>query len=166
MSYPRKEYDSEQPKKNWSINEAKVKIAAFCAYQERCQKEVREKLHERGVYGVIAEELIVDLISAGFLNEERFAQAFVRGKFRLKKWGKNKIMQGLKFKNISQNCMKSGIEEIDEHEYLETLSLLTEKKWNSISEKDVFKKKHKVFQYLIGRGFESELIQDAISSLT
>ncbi len=163
MSYPRKEYDSDQPKKNWSADEAKVKIAAYCAYQERCQKEVREKLHERGIYGDLAEELIVDLIGEGFLNEERFAKAFVRGKFRLKKWGKNKIMQDLKFKNISQNCMKSGFEEIDEWEYLDTLSQLAEKKWNSFSEKDHFKKKHKVFQYLIGRGFESDLIQQVLN---
>ncbi len=163
MSYPRKEYGSDQPKKYWSEEEAKIKIAAYCAYQERCQKEVRDKLHERGMYGDKAEELIADLIGEGFLNEERFAQAFVRGKFRLKKWGKNKILQDLKFKNISPNCIKSGFKEIHEEEYFETLKHLSVKKWDSIFEKDNFKKRHKVFQYLIGRGYESDLVQEAIS---
>jgi regulatory protein len=165
MSYPRKESASEAPKKYWTGEEAKTKIAAFCAYQERCQKEVREKLHERGLYGDKAEDLIADMISEGFLNEERFAKAFVRGKFRLKKWGRNKIMQDLKFRHISPNCIKYGFREIEDEEYVETLRELAEKKWRSLPEKDPFKKKHKVYQYLIGRGYERDLIQEAISSI-
>lgn len=163
MSYPGKEYASDPPKKYWTEEEAKIKIAAFCAYQERCQKEVRDKLHERGLYGDKAEELIADMISEGFLNEERFAKAFVRGKFRLKKWGRNKILQDLKFRNISANCIKYGFKEIEDQEYVDTLRELAEKKWRSLSEKDIFKKKHKVYQYLIGRGYEGDLIQEAIS---
>ncbi|ERM83796.1 hypothetical protein P872_01920 [Rhodonellum psychrophilum GCM71 = DSM 17998] len=162
MSYPRKDYDSDAPKKYWSLEEAKLKIASYCAYQERCQKEVREKLHEKGVYGTPAEDLIAEMITEGFLNEERFAQSFFRGKFRMKKWGRNKILQELKFRQISPNCIKSGLKEIEEDEYLETLDQLVEKKWDSISEKDLFRKKNKVFQYLIGRGFESDLIQEAM----
>ncbi|MDX5479041.1 MAG: RecX family transcriptional regulator, partial [Cyclobacteriaceae bacterium] len=76
MSYPRKEYNPEQPKKYWSLQEAKIKIAAYCAYQERCQEEVRNKLTEKGIYGTQAEDLIALMIEEGFLNEERFAQAF------------------------------------------------------------------------------------------
>lgn len=162
MSYPRKEYDSDAPKKYWSLEEAKLKITSYCAYQERCQREVREKLHEKGIFGNPAEDLIAEMITEGFLNEERFAQSFFRGKFRMKKWGRNKILQELKLRQISPNCIKSGLKEIEEDEYLGTLDQLVEKKWLSISEKDLFRKKNKVFQYLIGRGFESDLIQESM----
>jgi regulatory protein len=162
MSYPRKEYGAEQPKKLWSLEEAKLKIASYCAYQDRCQKEVRTKLHERGIYGEQAEELISEMISENFLNEERFAQSFTRGRFRLKKWGRNKILQELKFKGISPNCIKSGMKEIDDEEYFKTLCQVAEKKWELSKETDPFKKKYKVQQYLMSRGFEMDLIGEAI----
>jgi regulatory protein len=165
MSYPRKEYDPDQPKKYWSLAEAKVRIASFCAYQERYQQEVRNKLHERGIYGEEAEELIVYLISEGYLNEERFAQAFVSGKFRIKKWGRNKILQELKFRQISPNCIKSGMKEIDAEDYWQTLLHLVEKKASLIKETDDFKKRYKTHQYLMGRGFENDLIQSAIETI-
>lgn len=164
MSYPRKEYDRDPPKKYWSLSEAKVRIAAFCAYQERYQQEVRNKLHERGIYGDEAEELIAYLIGEGYLNEERFAQAFVMGKFRMKKWGRNKIFQELKMRQISPNCIKSGMKEIDEEEYWETLLHLVEKKASLIRESDDFRKKYKTHQYLMGRGFENDLIQSALET--
>lgn len=165
MSYPRKEYNSDQPKKYWSLAEAKVRIASFCAYQERYQDEVRNKLHERGIYGEDAEELIAYMISEGFLNEERFAQAFVRGKFRIKKWGRNKILQELKYRQISPNCIKSGMKEIEADEYWETLLHLVEKKGSLIKDSDDFKKRYKIHQYLMGRGFENDLIQNAIETI-
>ncbi len=165
MSYPRKEYNPDQPKKYWSLAEAKVRIASFCAYQERYQQEVRDKLHERGIYGEDAEELIAYMINEGFLNEERFAQAFVRGKFRIKKWGRNKILQELKFRQISPNCIKSGMKEIDEAEYWDTLLHLVEKKAGLLKESDDFKKRYKIHQYLMGRGFENDLIQNAIETI-
>lgn len=165
MSYPRKEYNPEQPKKYWSLQEAKIKIAAYCAYQERCQEEVRNKLLEKGIYGPPAEDLIALMIEEGFLNEERFAQAFVRGKYRLKKWGRNKILQELKLRKISPNCIKSGMKEIDPEEYWELLIQLAEKKWLSVKDTDLFKKKYKTHQYLLGRGFETDLIQNAIEEM-
>lgn len=165
MSYSRKDNPYEAPKKYWSEAEAKVKIAAYCAYQERCQMEVRNKLHERGIYGEKAEDLIADMISEGFLNEERFAQAFVRGKYRLKKWGRNRIVQELKFKQISANCIKSGLKEINPEEYWEILLRETEKKLKIVKESDEFRKKHKTFQYLMSRGFEQDLIQSALEEL-
>jgi regulatory protein len=165
MSYPRKEYNPDQPKKYWSLAEAKVRIASFCAYQERYQQEVRNKLHERGIYGEDAEELIAYMINEGFLNEERFAQAFVRGKFRIKKWGRNKILQELKFRQISPYCIKSGMKEIEADEYWETLIQLVDKKASLIKESDDFKKRYKIHQYLLGRGFENDLIQNAIETI-
>jgi regulatory protein len=166
MSYPRKEYGHDQPKKYWSLHEAKVKIAAYCAYQDRCQKEVRTKLHEKGIYGEAAEALISEMISENFLNEERFAQSFVRGRFGLKKWGRNKILQELKLRNISPNCIKSGMKEIDEEEYFKTLFYVAEKKWHQTKEKDTFKKRYKVQQYLIARGFEMDLIGEVLSEIS
>jgi regulatory protein len=165
MSYPRKEYNPDQPKKNWSLQEAKLKIASFCGYQERCQEEVRRKLVERGVYGEQAEVLISDLIEEGFLNEERFAKAFVRGKYGLKKWGRNKIIQELKFRKISPNCIKSGMKEVEEDEYWHNLLSQAEKKWTLIKEKDPLIKRYKLQQYLIGRGYEFDLIQMAIEEM-
>jgi regulatory protein len=165
MSFPRKEYHTDQAKKYWSLAEAKVKLAAFCAYQERCQQEVRLKLMEKGIHGDPAEDLIAEMISEGFLNEERFAQAFTRGKFNLKKWGRVKISLQLKSKQVSPNCIKSGLKEIDPDEYMETLKDLVEKKSIALSGLDVFKKKYKIHQYLLSRGFEHDLIQEAIESV-
>ncbi|WP_130274701.1 regulatory protein RecX [Cecembia calidifontis] len=159
MSYPRKEYGQQTPKKQWTPQEAKLKIAAFCAYQERCQEEVRKKLAERGVYGTAAEDLIATLIAEGFLNEERYAKAFVRGKFRLKKWGRNKIIHELKFRKISPTCINSGLKEIEGEEYWNLLLEVAGKKWQSLKEKDPLKKKYQTKQYLMGRGFEQDLIQ-------
>jgi regulatory protein len=165
MSYPRKEYGAEQPKKYWSLEEAKLKIAAYCAYQDRCQKEVRTKLYEKGIHGEQAEELISEMISENFLNEERFARSFTRGRYRLKKWGRNKILQALKFKEISPNCIKSGMKEIDPEEYFNILCQVAEKKWTLAKETDPFKKKYKVQQYLMSRGFEMDLIVEAIKEI-
>jgi regulatory protein len=165
MSYPRKEYNPDQPKKYWSLEEAKLKIAAYCAYQERCQEEVRMKLAERGIYGEQAEELISDLIEEGFLNEERFAKAFVTGKYGLKKWGRNKIIHELKFRKISPNCIKSGLKEIEEDNYWHNLLSQAEKKWTLIKEKEPLIKKYKLQQYLIGRGFEVDMVQMAIEEM-
>lgn len=165
MSYPRKEYNPNQPRKYWSLQEAKVKIAAYCAYQERCQEEVRSKLAENGQYGDQAEDLISHLIEEGFLNEERFAQAFVRGKFNLKKWGRNKITQELNLRKVSPNCIKSGLKEINPEEYWQKLLELVEKKLGFVKDTDQFKKKYKIQQYLIGRGFESDLVQSAVETV-
>lgn len=165
MSYPRKEYGAQTPKKQWTPQEAKVKIAAYCAYQERCQEEVRTKLAERGIFGTEAEDLIATMISEGFLNEERYAQAFVRGKYRLKKWGRNKIIHELKFRKISPNCIKSGLKEIDSDDYWNLLLQVTEKKWQSLKEGDPVKMKYKIKQYLAGRGFEQDLVQMALNEI-
>lgn len=165
MSFPRKDNPFDKPKKYWSLQEAKIKIAAYCAYQDRCQMEVRNKLYEKGVYGDKAEDLIAEMISEGFLNEERFAQSFVRGKYRLKKWGRNRIQLELKQKQVSPYCIKSGLKEIDPEEYWEILIRETEKKYYSIKEQDEFKKRYKTTQYLMGRGFEMDLIQSALEEL-
>jgi len=165
MSFQRKDNPYGSPKKQLTPQQAKLKIASFCAYQERCQQEVRDKLYTYGLNGEEVENLLSYMIEEGFLNEERFAIAFVGGKFRIKKWGRNKILQELKVRQISPNCIKSGMKEINSEEYWETLKGLAEKKWASLSEKDEFIRNQKVYRYLMSRGYESDLIQEALSGV-
>ncbi|MBS9525379.1 RecX family transcriptional regulator [Litoribacter ruber] len=162
MSFQRKDYAESKAQKKLTPSQAKVKIGAYCAYQERCQQEVRDKLYSYGLHSDEVEELISFLITEGFLNEERFAQAFVGGKFRIKKWGRNKILQELKLRKISPNCIKAGMKEIDPEEYWGTLKGVFEKKWDSLKDKDNYIKRQKVMKYLLSRGFEMDLVQDVM----
>lgn len=146
--------------------EAKVKIASYCAYQERCQKEVRDKLFEYGLSPYEVEKLVTFMVLEGFLNEERFARAFSRGKFRLKRWGKIKIQNELKLRQLNNTCIKLGLQEIDEQEYWDTLLFLAEKKWMKIPDKNPYIRKMKLVQFLTYKGFETDLIQSAIEKIT
>ncbi|GGZ19519.1 recombinase RecX [Echinicola pacifica] len=165
MSFLRKDYSQDPQKKNLSPSQAKVKIAAFCAYQERSQQEVRDKLYTYGLHRDEVEELISVMITENFLNEERFAETYVRGKFNLKKWGKIKILQGLKQHRLSANCVKAGMKQISEEAYWDTLLGLASAKWNSLAEPDAFRKKIKVQRFLLSRGYENDLIYMALQEV-
>jgi regulatory protein len=144
----------------------KSAIYRFCNYQERSQQEVRDKLYELGSYPVEVEELIADLIESGLLNEERFAKAFVRGKFRMKSWGRVKILQQLKPHRISEYLVKLALKEIDPSEYFNTAIKLAERKWLSLkSEKSVAVRRQKTFRYLLQRGFESTVINEVLQEI-
>lgn len=135
------------------------RIKQYCAYQERCHSEVRTKLLELSYRGHELEEVISLLIAEGFLNEERFARSYCRGKFRLKRWGREKIIHQLKARQVSEYCIKKGLEEIEDAEYLEVLKQLFLKKLEALqAEKSIWRKKQKLLQYLRGKGFESTLI--------
>lgn len=136
-----------------------LKIKKYCDYQERCHKEVRNKLFEMGCNNDEVDEILVQLIETGYLNEERFAIAYSGGKFRTKKWGRNKIKHELKFRNISDYCIKKALAEIDEDVYFKNLIELIEKK--KIKKND-FITKQKVISWLMGRGYELDLIKKAI----
>lgn len=153
------------PKKYWTPEEAKGKLETYCAYQERSQWEVRRKLYEKGIKGNQSEELICEMITADFLNEERFARSFARGKFRLKHWGRTKITRELKIREISPRCIQLALTEIDPVEYYDTLLTLAEKKWEKTVEKDPFKKRFKLINFLMSKGFEQDLVQEAVASL-
>ena len=143
----------------YSFLQAKTKIEAYCAYQERCQFEVVTKLREWGIVGEQQEQLIADLISNRFLDEERFAEAFASGKFRIKKWGKIKICQHLKQKHISEYSIKKALSAIDLEEYDQTLRSLAEKKSIELEkEKDSWQRKAKLVRYLNSKGYEQDLI--------
>ena len=156
---------NESGKNSWSQEEAFEKLTTFCAYQERCPWEVRRKLYEKGIKDEPAEKIISELIAAEFLNEERYARSFARGKFRLKKWGRNRIRMELKMREIAEDLIRKGMTEIDPEEYYDTLLTQTEKKWESTHESDSYKKKFKVTQYLVSKGFEMDLVKESIESI-
>jgi regulatory protein len=137
---------------------ALAKAEHYCAYQERAQQEIRDKLYEWGLWSNEVEELISELIQTNFLNEERFTQAYVSGKFNIKHWGKIKIKQGLKLKRIPDKMIQRALNSIDHDEYLKTIQSLAEKKAPLIKEKDAFKHQYKLVSYLMGKGFEIDLI--------
>lgn len=150
-------------KKIYDKKSAKVKIEQYCAYQERSQQEVRDKLYDMGLHKDDVENIITDLISENFLNEERFAIAFARGKFRIKQWGKIKIKQHLKQKKVSDYCIKKALALIDADEYEKTIKHLLNKKDRESKEKDAYIKKQKTLRYLISRGFESDIVINLIN---
>ncbi|MFK7935651.1 MAG: regulatory protein RecX [Saprospiraceae bacterium] len=149
-------------KKYISQEEALDKLEHYCAYQDRCHQEVRQKLYDLGVYGDVANEIIAELITENFLNEERFARSYARGKFRMKKWGKFRITLELKRRNISPYCIKKAMEELEEFDYDDTLFKLLEKKHALIRESDAFKKRGKLAKYAIGKGYESGLVWEMV----
>ncbi len=141
-------------------------ITKYCQYQERCQKEVRNKLYEAGARKDEVEELMVMLISEGLINEERFAKSYARGKFRIKHWGKQKIKYELKALQISDYCIKLGLAEIDPEEYDHTIQKLSDKKWAELQdESNTYQKKAKLQRYLTQKGFENDLIIDQLKKL-
>ena len=153
-----------RPKKDY--NQAWLAIQKFCAYQERCHKEVRSRLYEYGLGTEDVEELIFKLIEDNYINEERFAVAYARGKFRVKKWGRLKIVSELKFRQISPFCIKKGLKEIDDKLYAETLRDLVAKKDHDYrSTTNRFARNKKIANYCFNKGYESELIWQEIQDL-
>ncbi len=139
-------------------------IARYCEYQERCHSEVRNKLYELGCYQKEVEQHITELIERGLLNEERFARAYARGKFRMKQWGKVKIKQELRLRKISEYCIKKAMTEIDEEEYDAVLNKLMDKKLHELrGERSEAKLKGKVFRYIIQKGYEMEIVTNLLT---
>lgn len=155
-----------QSNKTYTVIEATRALEHFCAYQERCHKEVEDKLYKLKMIAEAQEQIIGHLITEGFLNESRFAQSFARGKFRIKKWGKIRITQELKRKDISAYNIKLGLKEIDDEMYILTLQDLIQKKQNSIKETDAFKKKKKMVDYLLRQGYEATLIFETLTTVS
>ena len=148
-----------------SLKEAQQKIEHFCAYQERCHDEVVSKLYSLKMDSDEIDQIMVHLIASNFLNEERFACSFARGKHRIKHWGKIRIVNELKFRNISQTLINIALKEITPDEYLETFHTLAERHWESIRESNTLKKRKKFCDYLLRRGFESTLVYDKVKEL-
>ena len=159
MSYP------EKKKKVYTVDEAWDRITNYCALEDRCQQQVLEKLNNMLSNADVIDELLVRLIEQRFVDEERFARSYVRGKFKMKRWGRLKIKQGLYHKSISDYCTRKGFEEIDENLYRETVLDVLRKKDRLLRENNPYKRKQKLMQYLASRGFESSYIYTAIDAL-
>ena len=150
----------------YSFLEAKAKLKALCAYQERCSHELDKKMMQWEVDYEDRNRLLAHLIENNFLSEERFAEAFVSGKINIKKWGKVKIRQHLKQKFISEYSINKALNGIDDELYMEHLRHLAEKKYQSLSkEKDGYAKKVKVYRFLASKGYETDLFKDVVDDL-
>ncbi|MEO5996229.1 MAG: regulatory protein RecX [Chitinophagaceae bacterium] len=150
-------------KQTLTKEQALQKLKYFCAYQERCHQEVKEKLYSLGMHKTEVEELISLLIEENYLNEERFAIQYAGGKFRMKQWGKGKIKYALKQKQVSVYCIKKALSQINEDDYLETLEKLTTNKLEILSgEPNLFIRMRKLQDYLTQKGFEADLIRESL----
>lgn len=138
------------------------KLKHYCSYQERCHKDVREKLYSLGVGKIVHDEIIATLIEENYLNEERFAIAFARGKFRINEWGKNKIRIELKKRQVSDYCINKALKQIDEKEYLQTLQKLAIKKYAALKNEQYLIRKKKAMDYLLGKGFEWDMVKEVV----
>lgn len=157
--------NKSQKRKRLTPLEGLEAMRRYCAYQDRCHYEVRTRLIEHQIYGDDLEEILSELISENFLNEERFAQSYARGKFRMKGWGRNKIRMHLRRKYVSNYCIKKGLEEIDEESYFKTLTDILTKKHSSYGGGNDYKTRQKLYAYAIGRGYESIIINEVLNDL-
>ena len=137
----------------------------YCAYQDRCHQEVRKKLRDMKVYPDWQDEIILALLEDNFLNEERFARSFARGKFRIKRWGRQRIKRELKQRQVSEYCIKKALEEIEESDYLAALKSLILKKAEQLRTDDHWVQKQKVARYALQRGYESQILWPMIHEL-
>lgn len=145
-------------KKSFTKEEALQKLKHYCAYQERCHSDVKDKCYELGVWQKDHDELISKLIEENYLNEERFAIAFAGGKWRVKKWGRTKIKYELKQKQVSEYCIKKAMKQIEDEEYVEVLQDLLREKYDSLKDEQWIIRKKKTVDYMIRKGFEPELV--------
>jgi regulatory protein len=155
----------EESKPKSRITDKKVALAKaqhYCAYQERSQQEVRNKLYDLGLWKDAVEEIISELITDNFLNEERFALNYAQSKFNQKCWGRLKIKQGLKLKGVSEKLIQKALASIDEESYLRELEKLLRKKAGTLNEKNKLKRDNKLQQYALSRGFDFFSIADIL----
>lgn len=152
-------------KKVYTVHEILRKMEHYCAYQERCHQEVENKLKEFRLIPEAREQILLQLLENDFLNEERFSKAFARGKFRIKKWGKQRIVRELKARNISEYNINSALSEIAPDEYVSVFEETVLKKLDTITEKNRNKKRKMLTDYLLYRGWESNLVYAKVLEL-
>lgn len=145
-------------KKVYTIDEAQLKMEHYCAYQERCHQEVEQKLREMQLIPEAVEKIMLHLFQHDFINETRFAKAYARGKFSIKKWGKKRITNELRRRKVSAYNINQAILEIDDEDYIKSFDELAEKRLLQLKESNKYKKRKKLADYLLYRGWESELV--------
>lgn len=151
--------------KFYSVDEAKRKLEYYCSYQDRCHEEVVAKLKSMNMISEAVDSIVVHLINENFLNEERFACSFARGKHRIKFWGKVRIVNELKYRHISKYNIDRALKEISEEEYENNFNQLAEHQWQTVRESNLLKKKKKICDFLLRKGYESHLVFDKIKEL-
>lgn len=149
------------------LSKPKLKIASYCAYQERCQQEVIHKLYSYGLFRNQVDEILAWLITENYVNEERFARTYAGGKFRIKQWGRFKIRQALKQKDISDYCIKIAMQEIKQDDYINTIQQLGKKKLleYSLKTSNPYYIKDRTAKFIIAKGYEPELVWDVLKKL-
>ena len=152
-----------QKKTSFTLQEAQKKLEYYCAYQERCHWEVEQKLKDLQMIPEAQEEIISKLIEENYLNESRFAQSFARGKFNIKKWGKQRIVNELKARKISEYNIKLALKEISDEAYQSAFYSLFEKRKKAVSNYSIPIQKKKILAYMVYRGWESHLIYTALN---
>jgi len=152
-------------KSTFTVEEATRKLEYFCSYQDRCHQEVRQKLEQMGMIPEAVDHIMVHLITHDFLNEERFSKSFARGKFNIKNWGRVRIASELKQRNIAPINIKTALKELDDADYSQSLEALAVKRLGQLQEKDKEKKKKKLADYLLYRGWESHLVYELVFRL-
>lgn len=158
--------EMENNYKSVTVDEAKKKLEHYCAYQERCHEEVIQKLKSLNMIPQAIDAIVYHLLQNNYLNEERFARSFARGKHRIKLWGRNRIVNELKQRNILRYNITAALSEIDDAEYLTAFHDLAEKHWESITERNIQKKKKKFADFLFRKGFESNLVYEKLADLS
>jgi regulatory protein len=153
-----------QPPLIIDFNIALEKAAKYCAYQERCQFDLERKFSEWNIDAEIRDDITAELIQQNFLNEERFAAAFTNGKVNIKRWGRIKIVNELKARKISDYSIRKALESIDDEKYILNLQHLIQQKDQLIVAKNGYERRIKLLKYLIGRGFESNLINEELDN--
>ena len=151
--------------KSYTVDEARMKLEHFCVYQERCHEEVVQKLRSLNMIPQAIDVIVVHLIDNNFLNEERFACSFARGRFRIKQWGRRRIENELKARHITKPNITRALREIDPDEYLEVFHALAERQWAAATDTNIMRKKKRVMDYLLRKGYESNMVQEKIFSL-
>lgn len=155
----------QEKKSTYTVEEAKRALEKYCAYQDRCHQEIERKLWDMSMIPEARELILLHLMQHDFLNEERFARNFARGKFRIKKWGRQRIKRELKLREISDYNIKAGMSEIPAEEYDEVFAALSRKKFLEVREDNVLKKRKKVADYLLRKGFESNIVYEILREL-
>jgi regulatory protein len=151
--------------KYFSIEQIKRKLERYCVYQDRCHKEIETKLREFVLIDEARNQIILHLMEHNFVNEERFSKSFARGKFNIKKWGKQRIIRELKQRAISEYNIKTALKEIDEEKYIATIYEITERRNAVIAEENIYKRKKKLSDFLMRKGYEYDLIYATLKEL-
>lgn len=150
---------------SYTVEEATRKLEYYCSYQDRCHEEVYQKLRSLRMIPEAIDHIMAHLIQHNFLNEERFACSFARGKWRIKQWGKKRIVLELKQRGITKYNIDKALKEIDDDEYIQNFNMLADDQWNKISESSIQKKKKKLADMLLRKGYETHLVFDKLENM-